>query len=71
MRSQSKSQLMAAITELSPTIRIAIISPRPSCVPATFNSPARVPCARLLATITVTVGPGMTAMRMQASTYVR
>jgi hypothetical protein len=59
---------MAAITELRPTIRIAIITPRPSCVPATLSSPARVPCARLLATMTVTVGPGMMAIRMQAST---
>jgi hypothetical protein len=69
MRSQSKSHPMAAITELRPTTRIAIIRPRPICVPATLSRPARVPCARLFATITVTVGPGTIAMTKQVRTY--
>jgi hypothetical protein len=45
-----------------------IITPRPSWVPATLSSPARVPCARLLAMITVTVGPGINVITAQAST---
>jgi hypothetical protein len=56
---------MAAITELRPTTRISIIRASPSCVPATFSSPARAPYLRLLATITVTVGPGIRAMTAQ------
>jgi hypothetical protein len=59
---------MAAMTELRPTTRIAIISARPSCVPATLRSPARGPWARLLAMITVTVGPGIRVMTAQART---
>jgi hypothetical protein len=59
---------MVAITDERPTTSTIIITPSPSCVPATLSSPARVPCDRLLATISVTVGPGMMVMTKQATT---
>ena len=61
-RSQSNHTPMVAMIEDRPTISTSIIRPRPICVPATLSRPARVPCARLLATISVTVGPGMMVM---------
>jgi hypothetical protein len=58
---------MVAMIEDRPTTSTSIISPRPSWVPATFKRPARVPWVRLLATIKVTVGPGMMVMTKQVS----
>ena len=59
---------MVAMIVLRPTTSVAIINPSPICVPATLSSPARVPCVRLFATITVTVGPGTIVITTQAST---
>ena len=49
-------------------VHTPIITARPSWVPATLSRPARVPCVMLLATINVTVGPGMMVMTKQATT---
>ncbi len=43
-------------------------SARPSWVPAMLMRPARVPYFKLLATISVTVGPGTITSTMQAAT---
>ena len=50
-----------------PTSSTPSMIARPSCVPATLSSPARVPWVRLFAMMSVTVGPGMMVIRMQAS----
>ena len=55
------------MTEASPTTSTPIIKASPSWVPATLSSPARVPWLRLFATMSVTVGPGMTVNTMQAT----
>ena len=67
-RSQSNHQPMVAMIELRPTTSVAIMRASPIWVPATLSSPARAPWARLLAMMTVTVGPGTMAMSTQAST---
>ena len=59
---------MVAMIEARPTTSTPIISASASCVPATFKRPARVPCVRLLATTSATVGPGTTVTTAQAST---
>ena len=68
MRTQSNHQPIVAMIDDSPTSSTPSIMARPSCVPATLSRPARVPWVRLLAMISVTVGPGMIVMRMQAAT---
>ena len=67
IRSQSNHQPIACTSEARPTATIAMQTARPACVPATLSSPARVPWVRLLATISVTVGPGTMTITMVAS----
>ncbi len=44
-----------------------IMTARPTWVPMTFSSPARVPWRKLLAMIRVTVGPGTITITRQAT----
>jgi hypothetical protein len=55
-RSTSNQHPINSITEVSPIPTTATMGASPSWVPATLSSPAWVPCRRLLATISVTVG---------------
>jgi len=59
---------MVAMIDASPTHRIAIITASPSCVPATFKRPARAPWRKLLAMMSVTVGPGTMTIAKHAAT---